>query len=242
LAADAGVAQASGALHAAAEHGRLPAVQLWRALGLELDGRDRAGMTALHKAASNGHLPVVKELVAAGASFVVRDNNYYGTPLDHADHSARFYPTPGRSETFAYLCAHTTNPFDVFNHARDRQLADPAAVRVVATLQLLERAYAAFNARDLEGALALMHADVDWPNAFEGGRVQGTAAVRAYWTRQWQNIDPRVDPQHYREDGLRIVVEVHQVVRDRGGAVLVDQQVQHAYTIEDGLIRRMEIA
>jgi ketosteroid isomerase-like protein len=44
---------------------------------------------------------------------------------------------------------------------------------------LLRRAYAAFNARDLDAALALMHPDVDWPNAIEGGRVAGRPDVRA---------------------------------------------------------------
>jgi hypothetical protein len=29
---------------------------------------------------------------------------------------------------------------------------------------LLKKAYAAFNARDVEAVLAVMHADVDWPN------------------------------------------------------------------------------
>lgn len=48
--------------------------------------------------------------------------------------------------------------------------------------RLLRRAYEAFNARDIEGALATMHTDVDWPNAMEGGRVHGHAEVReARW-------------------------------------------------------------
>ena len=36
--------------------------------------------------------------------------------------------------------------------------------------------------------------DVDWPNAWEGGRGVGHAAVRDYWTRQWAAIDPTVEP------------------------------------------------
>ena len=51
--------------------------------------------------------------------------------------------------------------------------------------ELLRRAYAAFNARDIDGALALMHPDVDWPNGMEGGREHGHDAVRAYWERQF---------------------------------------------------------
>jgi hypothetical protein len=33
--------------------------------------------------------------------------------------------------------------------------------------------YAAFNARDIDQVLAQMTDDVDWPNAWEGGRLVG---------------------------------------------------------------------
>jgi hypothetical protein len=46
--------------------------------------------------------------------------------------------------------------------------------------QVLQSAYRAFNARDVEAAIALMHAEVDWPKAWDGGRVSGHAAVRDY--------------------------------------------------------------
>ena len=57
-----------------------------------------------------------------------------------------------------------------------------------------EKAYAAFNVRDIDAVLAVMHADVDWPNGMEGGRVHGHHGVRDYWTRQWGMIDPHVEP------------------------------------------------
>ena len=34
-------------------------------------------------------------------------------------------------------------------------------------------AYAAFNRRDIDGALAAMHPDVEWENGMEGGFVRG---------------------------------------------------------------------
>jgi ketosteroid isomerase-like protein len=107
---------------------------------------------------------------------------------------------------------------------------------------LLEQTYAAFNARDIDSALAAMHPDVDWPNGMEGGRVHGHRAVREYWTRQWDLIDPRVEPRAFtvEADG-RIAVDVHQVVRDRAGALLKEEMVQHVYRIDHGLIRSMEI-
>jgi hypothetical protein len=43
------------------------------------------------------------------------------------------------------------------------------------------------------------------------------------------------------DDTGRVIIDVKQVVRDLAGAVLVDTVVQHAYLIEDGLIRTMEI-
>jgi hypothetical protein len=107
---------------------------------------------------------------------------------------------------------------------------------------LLRRAYEAFNARDLDGALALMHRDVDWPNGMEGGRERGHAAVRAYWTRQFGLIDSHVEPEGFELDADgRIVVDVHQVVRDLEGAVMSDGRVRHVYTFRDGLVERMDI-
>jgi ketosteroid isomerase-like protein len=108
--------------------------------------------------------------------------------------------------------------------------------------ELLRRAYAAFNARDIDGALALMQPDVDWPNAIEGRREHGHAAVREYWTRQFEQIDSHVDPERITEDeDGRLIVDVHQVVRDRTGALLTDGRVQHVYTFRGDLVERMDI-
>jgi ketosteroid isomerase-like protein len=109
-------------------------------------------------------------------------------------------------------------------------------------IELLQKIYAAFNRRDIEAVLANMHPDVDWPNGMEGGRVLGTEAVRQYWTRQFEVLDPKVTPQGFssEKDG-RIVVAVHQVVHDKSGKLLVDQMIQHVYEIRDGRIRSMEI-
>jgi len=107
---------------------------------------------------------------------------------------------------------------------------------------LLEKAYSAFNARDIETALAAMHPEVDWPNGMEGGSVFGHAGVRAYWIRQWSVIDPTVQPTHFAAlaDG-RVAVEVHQVVRDLAGNILKDAMVRHVFAFEDGLIKSMQI-
>lgn len=83
---------------------------------------------------------------------------------------------------------------------------------------------------------------VSWPKASEGGRAAGKEQIRAYWTRQWQEFDPRVEPIEVivREAG-KAEVRVHQLVKSLGGDVLSDGEVRHVYTIANGLIERMDI-
>ena len=109
-------------------------------------------------------------------------------------------------------------------------------------IELLRAAYAAFNARDIDGALALMTEDVAWPKAFKGGFIRGPQEVRAYWSEQWSEIDPHVEPASFQtEDDGRITVDVHQVVRDLDENMLADEHTGHRFTIAQGLIRKMEI-
>ena len=102
--------------------------------------------------------------------------------------------------------------------------------------------YAGFNARDIDAVLAAMTEDVDWPNAWEGGRLRGQDAVREYWTRQWAAIDPRVEPVAIEPGpGSEVVVQVDQVVRDLDGEVVASGRVVHVYELRDGLIARMDV-
>jgi hypothetical protein len=112
----------------------------------------------------------------------------------------------------------------------------------VAHEDLLQSVYDAFNERDLDFMMLLLHPDVDWPNGMEGGRVRGHQAVREYWTRQWDVIDPVVKPQRFEllPDG-RILVHVHQLVRDLDGKVILAQMVQHIYLLDGAQIVSMEI-
>jgi len=108
--------------------------------------------------------------------------------------------------------------------------------------ELLARAYAAFNARDLDAALATMCPDVVWPNGWEGGTVHGHDGVRSYWTRQWRVLNPHVEPLRFEPDESgRIIVHVHQVAHDLAGILLSDRMVQHVYALKDGLILSMDI-
>jgi hypothetical protein len=111
------------------------------------------------------------------------------------------------------------------------------------THTLIAQAYSAFNRRDIDAALALMSETVSWPKASEGGRAVGKQEIRAYWTRQWQEFDPHVDPVEVIDRApRRTEVRVHQLVKTLGGDVLFDAEVCHIYTIANGLIERMDLA
>jgi hypothetical protein len=110
------------------------------------------------------------------------------------------------------------------------------------TKMLIEHAYSAFNKRDIDGALALMTEDVSWPRASEGGKVVGKEEIRAYWTRQWGEFDPHVEPITVtEEDGGKVRVRVHQLVKSLQGDVLSDSEVLHVFTVNTGLIAAMDL-
>jgi hypothetical protein len=92
-----------------------------------------------------------------------------------------------------------------------------------------------------------MSDNVSWPTASEGGRVVGKEQIRAYWTRQWQEFDPHVEPMEViereggRREGGKTDVRVHQIVKSLGGDILSDSEVWHVYTVANGLIERMDL-
>jgi hypothetical protein len=110
------------------------------------------------------------------------------------------------------------------------------------TKNTIHQAYSAFNKRDIDAALALMTEDVSWPKASEGGKVVGKEEIRAYWTRQWSEFDPHVEPLALaEEDGGKTRMKVHQLVKSLQGDVLSDSEVLHVFTVKNGLIAAMDL-
>ena len=109
-------------------------------------------------------------------------------------------------------------------------------------LEYFQALYDAFNRRDIDAVLAMMSEEVDWPNAWKGGRLTGREAVRDYWTAQWAEIDPHVEPLSVTEraDGSLALI-VTQVVHSSDGELLGEGDVVHVYRIRDVLIDRMDV-
>ncbi len=107
---------------------------------------------------------------------------------------------------------------------------------------IIRKAYDAFNARNIDAALSAMQPDVQWSKAWEGGYISGHGEIRDYWTRQWREIDPHVEPTGFREiEAGKLEVTVHQKVADLEGNVVFDGTVKHIYLFENGLIKTMDI-
>ena len=116
-------------------------------------------------------------------------------------------------------------------------------------IEVLERIYARFNARDIDGVLTALTDDVVWANGMDGGYVHGHAAIRAYWTRQWSMVSPHVEPVgfHRKADGT-IVAEVRQTICDLEGKPLQgqtlglkDKMVGHVFRLRNGKVARFDI-
>jgi len=83
----------------------------------------------------------------------------------------------------------------------------------------IEQAYSAFNKRDIDGALALMTEDVSWPKSSEGvaelSERKRSAPIGL--DNEASSIPTSNRWQITEEDGGRVRVRVHQVVRSLQG-------------------------
>ena len=113
---------------------------------------------------------------------------------------------------------------------------------MITNQEYLQNLYDAFNKREIETIISVMHPDVRWANGVEGGFVYGRDAVREYWTNQFKDIQPELETLKFETDeNNRNVVTVHQIIKDLQGNLLADATVQQIFTIEDGLISLYEI-
>lgn len=72
--------------------------------------------------------------------------------------------------------------------------------------------------------------------------VVGKEEIRGYWTRQWSEFDPNVEPLAItEEDGGQVRVRVHQLVKNLQGDVFSDSEVLHVFTLSGGLIAAMDL-
>jgi NAD(P)-dependent dehydrogenase (short-subunit alcohol dehydrogenase family) len=129
---------------------------------------------------------------------------------------------------------------------RQKQLEDWAELSASTDFppgeDIVRRAYAAFNERQTDAGVALMDAEVDWPNVPEGGFIHGRDGVRRHWAEQFQTVDPHIEVNEINEAGNgQIEAHVRQRIRGPDGHDLPYEQAIHLFTIANDHITRMEI-
>ena len=112
----------------------------------------------------------------------------------------------------------------------------------VARVGLLHDAYRAFNQRRVEDLLAMMVADVEWPDIAGGTVLRSHDEVRAYWLAQFETARPVVEPTDFVAAGDDLVAVVRQQVFDHAGTPLTDAvTVYHRYTFRGEKVAAMTV-
>ena len=117
-----------------------------------------------------------------------------------------------------------------------------SSISMLSNETILSQAYNAFNKRDIDGVLCFLDADVDWPNGMEGGIEHGHQAVRDYWTRQWEMVNPHVEPIRIEKiSDNQYDVTVHQLVKNMQGEIILEEEIHHFYTFKNNIVIEMRI-
>lgn len=115
-----------------------------------------------------------------------------------------------------------------------------------ANIEAIQRSYAGFRDRDIEGILSAMHADVEWvhPEGMAvyglGGTKRGHAGIKEFLARVPAVLGGmRLEPREFIEQGDRVVVFGTRAVTSRRGTTVTLDFV-HSWTMREGKATRME--
>lgn len=107
---------------------------------------------------------------------------------------------------------------------------------------LIQRLYDANQKRDYEAFRALVAPKLEWPDLTRGGWLTTPEEIRDYWAYNDASIRVELTPVevHVTDDG-RILVDANLVIWNHSGQLWSDICVRHCYTLQDGLIWRMDV-
>ncbi len=110
-------------------------------------------------------------------------------------------------------------------------------------VEIVRRAYEAFNRRDFDDALADVDDEVGWAPIFsvETALLEGKNAVRAAWARQFEAFDVTIEPEEITSlDESRVIVVARWSGRGSvSGAPFATTGVQIC-TIREGRLVRLD--
>lgn len=105
---------------------------------------------------------------------------------------------------------------------------------------IIGKVYQAFNNKNIEMILSLLHTSAQLPGGWNGEVVEGHDELRDFLSTQWLVITLNVKPLSIKQNGEgNVEATVHEVIKDTEGKITRDEIVRHVYTFEDDLIKRL---
>jgi ketosteroid isomerase-like protein len=110
--------------------------------------------------------------------------------------------------------------------------------------QSVTAVYEAFNTANLEKLADLLHSDVDWITSPPDGRTHGHEQVCAFFASQLAEWTMDFQPTSILTgEGERITAQIHCTIRKKDGTGQRDIKLEmaHLFTMQDGLIRKVDL-
>lgn len=96
---------------------------------------------------------------------------------------------------------------------------------------LVREAYDRFNDADISGLIDLLDPDVELPDVLSGGTIRGTEAIRQYWEREFELVEPSILASEIVEVGDAVLVVVFQEIHERGSGQRLGQGVAAVHRV-----------
>jgi ketosteroid isomerase-like protein len=112
-------------------------------------------------------------------------------------------------------------------------------------VEVVLRGYEAFNRGDIDGALDVLHPEIEWKTYLVpgpgGGTYHGHDGVRELWGDAADIFgDFRNDPERLMEAGDKVVAYITVRGRGRESGVEVKARIAHLMTLRDGKVVRVQ--
>jgi ketosteroid isomerase-like protein len=105
----------------------------------------------------------------------------------------------------------------------------------------LRRFHDAFNRRDFEAVVQLVHPDIELVRPGGQSSVKGVAALRE-WLEPDAFEEQRVEPLDFRVKGDKVLVREHVTGRGAGSGIEVDVVGWFVWTLDDhGLVKETQV-
>jgi hypothetical protein len=100
--------------------------------------------------------------------------------------------------------------------------------------------YNAYNDRNLDAALSLLHASVSWDDG-QGKMLQGKGAISLHWQEQWQKTDAKVFINSIVREESMFSLSIRLELTQPDGSI-TSQELRNTIGFADDLIAVMRIA